>query len=42
MWLEEAVDYLYVSAFQQEKFKDVTNDKYGILLTLLNLTSLKT
>lgn len=42
MQLEETVDYLHVSDFQQKKNKDVvTDDQYGILLTLLNLTPVK-
>lgn len=41
MQLEEPVGYLYISAFQQ-KNKGVTDNKYGILLTLLELTSVKT
>lgn len=42
VWPEETHDNLFVSASQQEKNKGVTDDKYGILLTLLNLTSVKT
>lgn len=41
MQLEETVDCLYVSVFQQ-KNKSVTDDKYSILLTLLKLTSIET
>lgn len=42
VWSEETPDNLSASASQQEKDKGVTDDKYGILLTLLNLTSVKT
>lgn len=42
VWPEETPDNLFVSASRQEKNKGVTDDKYGSLLTLLNLTSVKT
>lgn len=41
VWPEETPDNLCVSASQQKK-KGVTDGKYGILIILLNLTSVKT